>query len=1090
MDYDGNKRIDQLDESPEINDDSIFIVTDNTGKAYKVSRIDLGLAKESDIFSGSWDDLTDKPSTFPPSSHTHTESQITDLDKYTQAQVNTLLSGKENVGVAQGIMDAHELEFDHDLIATALQSGDDISELTNDVGYITDISAFDTGDLSEGSNLYFTEQRVRDTPLNGLSVTGGTINSTDTVIQAFGAIQNQINSLLGGVSYQGVWNATTNSPSLASGVGTKGHYYVVDTAGSTNIDGITDWKLGDWIIFNGTTWQKVDNTDAVISVNGYTGAITLTTDDIGDTATNRFTNDTDITRLANTSGTNTGDVTVSDSAEIDFTLTGQQISASIVNGSIDETKLDASVNASLDLADTALQAESDTLDSVTSRGNTTNNDITVDEVTLNTIHARTSAGGAIKSHSGTAIAEFGQGGGGNWTFEDGVKLNAGTANRVLTTDASKNIAYSSVTDTELGYLSGVTSSIQTQLGNKADINGSNQPFTGDIEIDKTAPKFTLNHDTDQEFWITKDDNDYTVAQQNVYTQAGFGNAGNLAGSTYVATASNLPTASADWTISLWIYQNNTAGNIMNLGPTTGSNSFRLTYAGSGATTIDIYAQGATDSLVAQVTSGWGHSSWRNLIVTYTQSDGLLRFYINNTLVYTPAITGGWTADRILTLGALAGGSTPGSCLVDEVLFYNRVLTSGERALLYASGVPTYRPVNDPANAWSFDQSSGTTVTDYAGAINMTMSSANYSTGIVPTSPSVETIKIWETIRSNAGAIRGETTFGDDNGYTNITGQRIIIDAGGSTNITVTSGLLTISGNTEKQKTASSSTGVILSGGNAFLHDFSHPTGNTQIPQGYNIMLGRDAGNFTMGSTATSVAHGSENTLINRDTGKALTTGYRNTFVGAYSGSNITTGHSNVAVGFQAMTGGSGPTGQSNVAIGNLPLTGLTSGNFNVAIGNQTLRNNTTGQDNVAIGRQAGQLVISGGANTTGQNSIFIGLDTRPSANNETNQVVIGANARGNGSNTITFGDTAITNTYITAGNLNLLNDNAALRLGGGTDASIYYDGTDLVLNPRLVGSGVVNFLQATGTAPADAVNVAAWLDVKVNGTAYKMPLYQ
>jgi hypothetical protein len=49
-------------------------------------------------------------------------------------------------------------------------------------------------------------------------------------------------------------------------------------------------------------------------------------------------------------------VTVADSAEIDFTLTGQEISASIIAGSIDETKLDASVNASLDLADSALQA--------------------------------------------------------------------------------------------------------------------------------------------------------------------------------------------------------------------------------------------------------------------------------------------------------------------------------------------------------------------------------------------------------------------------------------------------------------------------------------------------------------------------------------------------------------------------------------------------------------------------------------------------------------------------------------------------------------------------------------------------------------
>ena len=46
---------------------------------------------------------------------------------------------------------------------------------------------------------------------------------------------------------------------------------------------------------------------AVDSVNGQTGTVVLDTDDIADTATNRYTNDTDITRLANTSGTNTGD---------------------------------------------------------------------------------------------------------------------------------------------------------------------------------------------------------------------------------------------------------------------------------------------------------------------------------------------------------------------------------------------------------------------------------------------------------------------------------------------------------------------------------------------------------------------------------------------------------------------------------------------------------------------------------------------------------------------------------------------------------------------------------------------------------------
>lgn len=136
-----------------------------------------------------------------------------------------------------------------------------ISQWTNDANYIT-ISAV-------------TDAVVTGKVLTGLSVSGGSINSSDTILAAFGKLQNQINGVLGGAIYQGVWNANTNSPALASGVGTKGYYYVVSVAGTTNIDGITDWKVGDWIIFNGTTWDKVDNTDAVSSVNGAVGAISL-----------------------------------------------------------------------------------------------------------------------------------------------------------------------------------------------------------------------------------------------------------------------------------------------------------------------------------------------------------------------------------------------------------------------------------------------------------------------------------------------------------------------------------------------------------------------------------------------------------------------------------------------------------------------------------------------------------------------------------------------------------------------------------------------------------------------------------------------
>jgi hypothetical protein len=87
-------------------------------------------------------------------------------------------------------------------------------------------------------------------------------------------------NVAGGLTYQGTWNASTNTPTLASSTGTNGYYYITATAGSTNLNGITDWQIGDWLMFNGTVWQKIDQSNLVTSVNGYTGAVALTYTDV------------------------------------------------------------------------------------------------------------------------------------------------------------------------------------------------------------------------------------------------------------------------------------------------------------------------------------------------------------------------------------------------------------------------------------------------------------------------------------------------------------------------------------------------------------------------------------------------------------------------------------------------------------------------------------------------------------------------------------------------------------------------------------------------------------------------------------------
>jgi hypothetical protein len=84
-------------------------------------------------------------------------------------------------------------------------------------------------------------------------------------------------SVAGGLSYQGTWNATTNTPTLASSTGTNGYYYVVATAGSTNLNGITDWQIGDWLLFNGSTWQKIDQSETLQTITSTDGSVTVTT---------------------------------------------------------------------------------------------------------------------------------------------------------------------------------------------------------------------------------------------------------------------------------------------------------------------------------------------------------------------------------------------------------------------------------------------------------------------------------------------------------------------------------------------------------------------------------------------------------------------------------------------------------------------------------------------------------------------------------------------------------------------------------------------------------------------------------------------
>jgi hypothetical protein len=86
------------------------------------------------------------------------------------------------------------------------------------------------------------------------------------------------------MEYQGLWNASTNSPTLADGTGSPGDVYRVSVAASRNLgSGSISFAVGDYVIYSPATsaWEKADTTDAVPSVNGYTGNVTLVASDVG-----------------------------------------------------------------------------------------------------------------------------------------------------------------------------------------------------------------------------------------------------------------------------------------------------------------------------------------------------------------------------------------------------------------------------------------------------------------------------------------------------------------------------------------------------------------------------------------------------------------------------------------------------------------------------------------------------------------------------------------------------------------------------------------------------------------------------------------
>ena len=106
----------------------------------------------------------------------------------------------------------------------------------------------------------------------GQLLNGGTVNASTALATLSANGQTKL-----GTSSDTI-TLTNDTTAVTGYAANNGLYYIVETGGTfAGMSFIT----GDWLLSLGNQWSKIDNTDAVSSVNGKTGVVVLTAADVG-----------------------------------------------------------------------------------------------------------------------------------------------------------------------------------------------------------------------------------------------------------------------------------------------------------------------------------------------------------------------------------------------------------------------------------------------------------------------------------------------------------------------------------------------------------------------------------------------------------------------------------------------------------------------------------------------------------------------------------------------------------------------------------------------------------------------------------------
>ena len=255
----------------------------------------------------------------------------------------------------------------------------DISANTSDIADIRTTTGTSDGDTNMGAYASATITDGQSTKQNIIDV----VTQTDQNTSDIATLQsNPVFNL------KGTWNASTNTPTLADGVGTTGDAYKVTVAGTQDLgSGNISFIVGDLIYYDGAVWFK--DAEPVFSVNGLQGTVVLDADDISDAATtNKFAIQAQLDKVDNITVTQPVDL---DTLESDVSANNAKVSNATHTGEV--------------TGDTTL-----TVDPTAISNKTSETPVSGDFF----LFSDTSDGGALKKANFDALG--GAGGSGDWTY--------------------------------------------------------------------------------------------------------------------------------------------------------------------------------------------------------------------------------------------------------------------------------------------------------------------------------------------------------------------------------------------------------------------------------------------------------------------------------------------------------------------------------------------------------------------------------------------------------------------------------------------------------------------------------------------------